>query len=279
MPENLNVNYNSSYSDVSLTQELGILGFGGNFLADTSKAQQKDAVTPYGIAAAAYAVDKLNPYIGGTGQLGTLAAQGAGVFVNPQMQLIYKGVALRTFQLEFLMTPKSAAEAKTIQNICDTLTFYSLPGKAGGQDGKSGQFLTPPQIFSIDFKFLGQNGIGGAISSAINSALTNSGLGFLNQTSTSTISNANNAKLFKINDCVLEDVSVDYAPNGWAAYKDGYPVQTRLTLQFKELTMLTKEQFQGSQVASNYNSQQEQSFNSTHSYTLNGGISNDINDR
>jgi hypothetical protein len=209
---------------------------------------KQGGVNPYAIAAGAFVGNKISSVLGGTGQLGSLAAQGAGVFVNPQMQLLYKGIALRTFQLEFLMTPKSPAEAKTIQNVCDTLTFYSLPGKAGGQVGKSGQFLTPPQIFSIDFKFLG----GGLISNIFNTALTNSGLGFLNEASTSTISSANPAKLFKINDCVLEDVSVDYAPNGWSAYKDGYPVQTRLTLQFKEMTMLTKDQFKGSQIAANY---------------------------
>ena len=220
---------------------------------------KQGGVNPYAIAAGAFVGNKISSVLGGTGQLGSLAAQGAGVFVNPQMQLLYKGIALRTFQLEFLMTPKSPAEAKTIQNVCDTLTFYSLPGKAGGQVGKSGQFLTPPQIFSIDFKFLG----GGLISNIFNTALTNSGLGFLNEASTSTISSANPAKLFKINDCVLEDVSVDYAPNGWSAYKDGYPVQTRLTLQFKEMTMLTKDQFKGSQIAANYSNQQQKNFNDT----------------
>jgi hypothetical protein len=261
LPENLQVNYNSSYSDVSLTEELGILGFAGNFVSDASKgAMAQGGVNPYAIAVGAFVGNKISSVLGGTGQLGSLAAQGAGVFVNPQMQLLYKGVALRTFQLEFLMTPKSPAEAKTIQNVCDTLTYYSLPGISGAQVGKSGQFLTPPQIFSIDFKFLG----GGLISNIFNTALTNSGLGFLNEASTSTISNANSAKLFKINDCVLEDVSVDYAPNGWSAYKDGYPVQTRLTLQFKEMTMLTKDQFKGSQIAANYNNQQQKNaFNDT----------------
>lgn len=257
MPENLSVNYTSTYNEISITEELGVVGFAGNLYSDTSKGQLKDKIAPYGIAGAAYGANKLSSALGGTGQIGSLAAQGAGVFVNPQMQLLYKGVGLRTFQLEFLMTPKSAAEAKTVQNICDTLTFYSLPGIAGAQIGSSGQFLTPPQIFSVQFKFLGETGIMGTISNVIKSALNNSGLGFLTQGSTSSISNANDAKIFKVNDCVLENVSVDYAPNGWSAYKDGYPVQTRLTLQFKETTMITKDQFRGSQIQANYNTQQQ----------------------
>ena len=36
-------------------------------------------------------------------------------------------------------------------------------------------------------------------------------------------------------------MNVDYAPNGWAAYSDGSPVEIRLTLQFKELDIVTKE--------------------------------------
>ena len=255
LPENLSVNYNSNYSDISLTQELGLLGIAGSAVSDYSKGQLKDQVTTYGVGGVAALVDHFKGSGIGEG-IGALAAQGAGVFINPQMQLLYKGVGLREFQLEFIMTPKSTNEAKTIQNICDTLTYYSLPGISGAQGGKPGQFLTPPQIFSVQFKFLGQNGLLSNISNVFKSALTNSGLGFLTDTGTSSISNANDAKLFKINDCVLENVSVNYAPNGWAAYKDGYPVQTSLSLTFKETTMITKDQFKGSQIAANYSNQQ-----------------------
>ena len=53
--------------------------------------------------------------------------------------------------------------------------------------------------------------------------------------------NAPHAKIFQIyHDCVLTNMTVDYAPNGWAAYNDGYPVETRLTLQFKETDIVTK---------------------------------------
>ena len=156
------------------------------------------------------------------------------------------------------MTPKSAAEAKVAKDICDTLTFYSLPGISGSQVGGSGQFLTPPQIFKVQFKFLGQNSITGKLSNIINSALTTSGLGFLTQSAnpSGVISSAAAAKTYTVGNCVLEDVSVDYAPNGWAAYNDGYPVQTRLTLQFKETTMITKDAIKNQAVQDNYNNAQ-----------------------
>jgi hypothetical protein len=258
MPETVNMSYNSSYSEVSITEELGLAGFAGNAFSDASKFGLKGAVTPYGIAAGAKALNKASQALGGTGQIGNLAAQGAGVFVNPQMQLLYRGIGLRTFQLEFTLTPKSAAEAKVAKDICDTLTFYSLPGISGSQVGGSGQFLTPPQIFKVQFKFLGQNSITGKLSSIINSALTTSGLGFLTQSAnpSGVISSAAAAKTYTVGNCVLEDVSVDYAPNGWAAYNDGYPVQTRLTLQFKETTMITKDAIKNQAVQDNYNNAQ-----------------------
>jgi hypothetical protein len=172
------------------------------------------------------------------------------------MQLLYRGIDLRTFQLEFIMTPKSAAEAKTIKDICDTFTFYSLPGIAGAQTGNSGQFLTPPQLFSVQFKFLGQNGIVGNIANIFSSALANSGLGFL--ASGTNITNGNAAKVFTVGDCVLESVGVNYTPNGWASHNDGHAVQTVLTLQFKETQMLTKQYFNNTKIAQNYSSIQQQ---------------------
>ena len=52
---------------------------------------------------------------------------------------------------------------------------------------------------------------------------------------------AGNAKVFQVyHDCVLTNIQVDYAPNGWSAYNDGYPVETRLTLTFKETDIVTK---------------------------------------
>jgi hypothetical protein len=253
MPETLSVSYDSSYSDISITEELGVAGIVGHAIADISKNGLKNVKTPYEIALGTMAAGSIASKVLGTGQnVGPLAAQALGVVVNPQMQLLYRGVGLRTFQLEFIMTPKSSAEAKVVKDICDSLAYYSLPGTAGAQTGEAGQYLTPPQIFTVQFKFLGQNNVIGNITNVISSALTNSGLGFLT-TGTPVTDNSPDAKLFKVNDCVLENVNVDYAPNGFASYNDGYPVQTRLTLQFKETQMLTKKHFDGTAVSFNYN--------------------------
>ena len=87
--------------------------------------------------------------------------------------------------------------------------------------------------------------------------MNNIGLGFLTNTDpTGRISDGAEAKIMTINDCVLQDVNIDYAPNGWAAYNDGYPIQTRLNLTFKETQMITKQQFTGSAIEGNFNDSQ-----------------------
>jgi hypothetical protein len=255
MPETLNVQYSSDYAEVSMGDTMGIRGRIGNAYGDLIGQNPQNAnsiaanpmANIYGKALAG----ELLGYI--TGARG-FAQQAVGIVTNPQMQLLYKSVALRTFTLEFIMTPKDSAEAKTVKDICDTFTYFSLPGIAGAQYGKSGQYLTPPQIFSIKFKFLGQKGVLGTLSNIFNSAMSNIGLGFLTNTDpTGTITSGAEAKIMSINDCVLQDVNIDYAPNGWAAYNDGYPIQTRLNLTFKETEMITKQQFKGSAIEANYN--------------------------
>jgi hypothetical protein len=247
MPDTLAVNYDSNYGEVSMTKELGLAGKVGNAISEAGIENLKNLVVPFGYKQG-IATSVLND------NLKTAALQSFNVFENPQTQLLYHGVNLRTFQLEFILTPKSSAEAQTVKNICDSFAFYSLPGVSGAQSGLPGQYLTPPQIFSIQFQFLGQSNITGSLSNIISNALTNSGLSFLttNSNPTSTISSAPSAKVFSVNDCVLENVQIDYAPNGWASYNDGYPVQTRLNLQFKETVMPTKQSITNAAIASNY---------------------------
>ena len=256
MPDTVNIQYNSSYSEVSLTEELGLAGYVGSAMADKNNTKNLAITGMAQLAQAGLGLINRASGIGSARDIGALAAQGAGVVVNPQMQLLFKGVALRTFQLEFMLTPKTSKEAETIKNICDTLTFYSLPGVGGSQLSGAGQFLTPPQIFKIDFKFLGQTGVISNISNVISTALRNSGLNFLSS-GTEAVENGQNAKTFSVNECVLENVLIDYAPNGWATYNDGYPVQTSLTLQFKEMEMPTKDSIKNAAVAGNYNIQKD----------------------
>lgn len=248
MPDTLAVTYNSTYSDVNLTDVLGLKGFAGSAYQDLTNSNPQNGTglvntmleSEYAKNIIAAGTSAVNLKSGGSGNSTELLQQALGQYTNPQLQLLYKGISLRQFTLEFIMTPKSTQEAQIVKDICDSFAFYSAPGLAGAASGTAGQYLTPPQIFQIKFKFLGKTGLLGAVSNVFTSAMNNIGLGFLTTANLESNESGAEAKIMTINDCVLETVNIDYAPNGWAAYNDGYPIQTRLMLTFKEIKIITK---------------------------------------
>jgi hypothetical protein len=133
-----------------------------------------------------------------------------GVAINPQIQLLFKAVGLRQFQMEFMFSPKSLAESNSVREIVQTFKFHAAPEVGGTTTGgrSSGLFFRVPSTFNIEF----HKKEGGE-----------------------------NPYVHKIGESVLENITVDYAPNGWSAFSvTGAPVQTRLTLQFKETDIVDK---------------------------------------
>ena len=49
-----------------------------------------------------------------------------------------------------------------------------------------------------------------------------------------------NESLNKISTCVLESVGVEYGGDRFQAHKDGVPFQSKLSLKFKEMEIITK---------------------------------------
>lgn len=239
MPDTLTTSFDNDYTQVSLTETLGWPGFIGSAIADKGidlKGTQQDNgnfTNMYAKGAFAKALP---------GNLGSLAGNVMKQVENPQLQMLYKGINLREFQFEFRFTPTSKQEAQTVDGIIKKLTYYSVPELLGS---KSHQFLKPPQLFSIKFAFTGGSGLSGAVSNFFKNIgtniLTSQITGALFGSMSDPTKSAGNAKVFQVyHDCVLTNIQVDYAPNGWSAYNDGYPVETRLTLTFKETDIVTK---------------------------------------
>ena len=263
MPDTLNVQHDANYGEISMTEVLGPLGMvaqGYTDLQGKSASELKNSITsnPFAKAIAGNlfgaAAGKL-PGVNGSA-LGEIAKNALGIATNPQIQLLYRGIDLRTFSLSFVFTPKSSQEAQTTKDIIDTFTYYSVPGLASAAiDGNPGQYLIPPQLFNVKFVFLGKSGVASSIGNIFSSALNNLGLNTLFANPAQSITSGIEAKIMNIQECVLTNVSVDYAPNGWAAYNDGYPIQTTLQLQFKETQILTKDRLKNQNVSTNYNKQ------------------------
>lgn len=133
-----------------------------------------------------------------------VALNSMGYVFNPQEQVLFEGIGFRTFSMSFTLTPFSRSEASDISNIIKTFRKNAAPTI---QTGGAGFFFVPPSIFEVAFLYNG----------------------------------AENPNINKLKRCVLTDVNVNYAPNGtWSTHDDGSPVQTSLTLSFKEIELVDR---------------------------------------
>jgi len=144
--------------------------------------------------------------LNGEGTFGNLVKLGlnkAGYAINSQQQLMFQGVEFRSFGMAFVLTPTDEKEAQTIRDIVKTFRRYSSPEIV---QNTAGFLFTPPAFFEISFH---HNGI-------------------------------ENKKIPKLLRCVCTGIEVNYAPNGWSAYKDGHPAQITIGLSFQETTILDR---------------------------------------
>jgi hypothetical protein len=132
-----------------------------------------------------------------------LATKKLGYTFNPQQQMLFEGIDFREFEMQFIFTPTSSDEAETIKQIIKQLRIAAAPTR---NSGVGGFFFTPPSVFDVKFLFNGEV----------------------------------NTSIAPVRPCVLQSVSVDYAPNGWAAMRDGAPVQTTVSLSFKEIELIDR---------------------------------------
>jgi len=132
-----------------------------------------------------------------------LALNKMGYAFNPQSQVLFQGIDFRTFEMSFTFSPKSSREAEQVQKIIKLFRSYAAPTIV---TGAAGFFYTPPGVFNLSFRKDGRV----------------------------------NPNINKLTDCVLQNVTVNYAPNGWSSYKDGQPTQTTMDLSFKETVLVDR---------------------------------------
>ena len=141
----------------------------------------------------------------------------SGKAVNNRLELIFSGLAKRSFTFNFKFLPKSYQEAKAVYNIIRRFKFHMLPEIAG--DVTTSRTFVTPDVF--DIKYMMSDG-------------------------------KENEYINKISTCVLENMNVKYGGDRYQTFDpsmaeagapDGMkapPVQTEMTLQFKELEIVTQ---------------------------------------
>jgi hypothetical protein len=149
------------------------------------------------------------------GALGkTIFAAATGTVVNPMMEILYSSPRPREFQFDFQFNPRDEKEAKEVQDIIDSIRFFQAPEI---KEGSGGFFLIPPAEFDISFYYNGKI----------------------------------NPNIPPVSTCVLSNVNVNYAPNGFSTYeipnetsaqigRTGMPVSIIMQLSFMETEMVYK---------------------------------------
>jgi len=177
------------------------------YMPDTAEFSQSAHYNQVGALEAAASV----PYLGKVPSMvqSTLqnpamrvALNSMGYVFNPQEQVLFEGIDFRTFSMSFTLTPYSKEESTQIKEIIKAFRKNSAPTII---NKSLGFFFTPPCVFEIKFMY----------------------------------GNAENQNIPQLKRCVLTEVGVNYAPNGtWSTFDDGTPVQTTLTLNFKEIELI-----------------------------------------
>ena len=220
IPDTVNVTYGAAYDDISLTESLGkayFLAQAGTSMfdlfkqsGDKNKTQLANQIAndPYIASAAANFLGKAI----GASNLGDLVTRSMGQAINPQLQVLFRGVGFRSFQFDFVFTPYSSEETEAVKKIIYAFKHAAAPEIASTKYfAEGGLFFKVPYPFDIKFFYKGQE----------------------------------NTYVHKIGRCVLENINVDYGPNGWATFNDGSPVQIKMTLQFKETVIVDKKRIEG----------------------------------
>jgi hypothetical protein len=124
-----------------------------------------------------------------------------GYVTNNRTEMAFEGIDRRDFSFSFKMLPTSSEEANTISEIVTAFRFHAMPEIEG--DSLSGRTMIPPSTFDIEYK--------------------------------------PNEFLHKISTSILTSVDVQYGGERTQFFTDDHPVETSITLNFKELEIITKE--------------------------------------
>jgi hypothetical protein len=166
-------------------------------------------------ALSAQAVGSLGANVSATSILG----RSTGYILNPNLELLFQNVNLRSFPFVFEFAPRDNSEAQVVKRIIRTFKKAMSPKSGKAAAGGIGLFVGPPDVFQLTYK------------------KGSSPHPFLN----------------KFKPMVLSSMDVNYTASGtYATYVDGTPVHMQLTLSFKELNPIYSDDYTNSDTGVGY---------------------------
>jgi len=209
-PDNIVTNYTLNWDQdaAGLALELGaaIDGIAG------SEKKTKDAIkiaTTYAIHGAGSMLNFV-----GADSLANAVQLGTKQVKNPRIEVLFRGVNNRTFDMSWDFFPSNEQEAADIRMILQSFKHHAHPELV---DGTAGSFFLYPSVFDIELR----------------------------------TGDVQNPWLFQTSTCALTNISINMTPTGtWNAVEGSNnqhfpaPVGYSLTLSFMEMEVLTKNNIQ-----------------------------------
>ena len=205
----INKNPSVSYAAGWADEDLGIIAGASEQLKGTSGIMDagKKLAQGAGGAASAYILKSASTDFAGLGNAGGAFSASAGIAVNPFKAQLFKSMGFREFTYEYIFLPRNVQEYTEAKNIIKTFKKYMHPTL-----GAEKFLMGYPAEFTIAYYYK---------------------------------DNVSD-ELFRISNCALINMSVEYGGSDFATFKDtgnlkGAPSEIALKLTFKELELLSQE--------------------------------------
>lgn len=191
-------------------------GLAGNAIKNLSNFDPVKAAEEFmsGLGAAAnQALGAVKPgdiinYFAGQAVGANIFTRGTGQVLNPNLELLFSGPNLRTFNYSYRFTPRNSREADVVKQIIRKFKRHMAPKRV-----EPNLFLKTPDVFRL--KYIYANG---------------------NQ----------HPFLNNIKVCALTGFSVDYTPdNSYMTYGDGSMTSYQVNMQFNELDPIYQNDYDG----------------------------------
>ena len=161
------------------------------------------------VASSFFAAKAVN-VLGGNTSLDGVLARTTGQIINPNLELLFKGITIRSFNFTFDLTPRDERESDTVKRMLRIFKQNMQAKKSSSGGDSSGLFLRSPNVFQLNYK----------------------------------TGRRNHNFLHKFKPMALLNMAVNYTGAGtYATYDDTTPVHMKLDLSFQELNPVYAEDY------------------------------------
>ena len=148
--------------------------------------------------------------LGGSVEPGDILSRQSGAVLNPNMELLFGGVQLRTFSFDFDFAPRDREESEVIKKIIRSFKI-SMNAKQQAEGEGNGLFIKAPDVFQLTYK----------------------------------TGSDDHLFLHRFKPMAMLNMAVNYTGAGtYATYDNTSPVHMKLNLTFQELNPIYSEDYE-----------------------------------